>query len=40
MFDLLNSNKEIIEKSESKFIRPSTHEICNNFQTIEGVCYW
>ena len=32
--------KEIIKKSESKFIRPSTDEICNNFQTIEGGCYW
>ena len=30
----------IIKKSESKFIRPSTDEICNNFQTIEGGCYW
>ena len=32
--------KKIIEENDCKFIRPSKHEICNNFKNIENGCYW
>lgn len=32
--------KEIIEKNDTQFIRPSANELCKNFKTIEGGCYW
>lgn len=32
--------KELIDKHNIKFIRPSGNEICSNLQTIENGCYW
>lgn len=32
--------KKIIEKNDTQFIRPSVNELCKNFKTIEGGCYW
>ena len=32
--------KQIIQKNDTKFIKPSGDEILNNYRNIEGGCYW
>ena len=32
--------KKIIRENNTKFIKPSNEERCNNLYTIEGGCYW
>lgn len=32
--------KKIIKENNSKFIKPANDELCNNYNTIEGGCYW
>lgn len=32
--------QEIINTNDTKFIKPSGDELCNNLTTIEGGCYW
>lgn len=32
--------KQIIQKNDTKFIKPSGDEIINNYRNIEGGCYW
>ena len=32
--------KEIINKNDTKFIRPSGTEICTNKERVENACYW
>ena len=32
--------KKIIRENNTKFIRPSKEEMCENFKTIENGCYW